>query len=92
MAKKTVVFTQEEIELAQKCLDLKERRLHPEGRFDQKKRWHPYIHTASSERIREPSAAWPFSLLNHCRTVIYQSQLAGLDPKRIRKAMREIAA
>ena len=46
------------------------RATHPDGTFDRKRRWYP----SEAEKqtccgsVRNPSAAWPFSLITHCRS------------------------
>jgi len=47
----------------------KNREIHPSGDFDSKKRWYPCaVLDAYADGVRIPSAAWPFSLMVHCRT------------------------
>ena len=47
----------------------KEREIHPSGDFDKKKRWYPdFAIERYTDGVRTPSAAWPFSLMTHCRT------------------------
>jgi len=54
----------------------KNREIHPSGDFDSKKRWYPsdllYNYT---ESVRTPSAAWPFSYMQHCRTKKFITRL-----------------
>lgn len=83
-------FTSDEVKTAQKVIDLKDRTIHPDGKFDHQKRWHPDVETESSSEIREPSRAFPFTKMSHCRTAKYQAQLVGLDHKRIAKVVRKL--
>lgn len=48
----------------------KDRKTHPVGQFDRKKRWLPDTTEECSccAEIRYPSAAYPYSLMTHCRT------------------------
>lgn len=48
-----------------------ERRTHPEGYFDQCRRWYPSVREdvdGFTRRIRSPSAAWPYSYMIAART------------------------
>jgi hypothetical protein len=48
----------------------KSRAEHPTGKFDKQSRWYPDAaeHQECCDRVRKPSAAWPYSLMVHCRT------------------------
>lgn len=48
----------------------KNRAIHPAGKFDNAGRWHPadLLENSVSSDIRQPSRAWPYSLMVHCRT------------------------
>lgn len=48
----------------------RDREENPAGQFDRQKRWYPTDHEAASccRTVRTPSAAYPYSLLVHCRT------------------------
>jgi hypothetical protein len=50
---------------------LQERSVHPDGEFDKKQRWEPSAaeRRPCCARVRTPSAAWPYSLLKHCRSI-----------------------
>jgi hypothetical protein len=91
-------YTQRLEEATYEWLARQDRSKHPEGSFDNKRRWYP----DSAERqsccnsIREPSAAYPYSLMLHCRTVRhlalrYNVRLADLQrrAKEIRPPVRE---
>jgi hypothetical protein len=66
---------------------LQDREIHPEGEFDSKQRWYP----APSERceccsaIRSPSAAYPFSLIKHCRSVEHVARRFNVPVAALRK-------
>jgi len=68
----------------------KDRSQHPDGHFDSKKRWYP---SASEEQdccrgIRTPSAAYPYSLLVHCRTAQHVAQRYGVEAQALKRAVR----
>ena len=59
----------EQIEkLADEFMSLEKRFIHPSGRFDNAGRWHPTAEYDCCRGIRRPSRAYPYTLLNHCRT------------------------
>lgn len=65
-------------------------REHIPGSFDRSGRWYP----ADSERrpccgaIRSPSAAYPYSLMTHCRTAAHVAALGQVDLAALRRAIR----
>jgi hypothetical protein len=69
---------------------LQDRAIHPDGEFDDKKRWYP----SAEERcdccssVRSPSAAWPFSLIKHCRSVEHVAARFRVEPSALRKRIR----
>lgn len=56
---------------------------HPEGKFDRRGRWYPSARERSSSLcgIRQPSAAWPYSLMKACRTRRHVTALEAEAPK-----------
>jgi hypothetical protein len=75
---------------AVECLESRKARTsHPDGRSDGK-RWYP----AASERqdccsaIRSPSAAYPWSLMVHCRTAQHVALLYGVHRVDLERAVR----
>ena len=54
----------------------KNRKDHPEGKFD-KKKWYPSVDEKCSccNNIRNPSNAHPYSLMLHCRTLNHIANL-----------------
>jgi hypothetical protein len=78
-------------EAASLYLDRKDRRAHPGGAFDSKRRWSPSDaeHRPCCSSIRTPSAAYPYSALVHCRTLQHVANLTGVDEAALRKAVRE---
>lgn len=77
---------------ARAYLDRKTRKSHPSGKSDGK-RWHPSEGEMADccRYIRQPSAAWPWSLMLHCRTLPHILALTGADPKTTRRIIREEA-
>jgi len=53
---------------------LKNREIHPSGKFDSKNRF--YAKNADLINVRQPSAAWPFSHMIACRTKKYVAKVA----------------
>lgn len=49
---------------------LKDRKIHPDGKFDNKKRFYPDENEKCSccSYIRSPSARFPYSYMTHCRS------------------------
>jgi len=62
---------------------------HPEGHFDNAKRWYPSEHEGCTccKYIRTPSRGFPFNLMVHCRTVSHVSQLFGVEKSELRKSV-----
>jgi len=73
-------------------LQLKDRKIHPPGEFDNGGRFY----LAESEKcdccrgIRSPSRAYPYSEMKHARTLKHVAQKFGVDEKDCRKALREM--
>lgn len=73
-------------------ISLRDRVTNPKGRFDRAGRFYP----ASSElcacckAIRPPSAAWPYSLMVHCRTAEHVAARHGVDPSDVRRQARAL--
>jgi len=64
---------------------------HPEGNFDSGGCWYPSEceEQPCCSGIRRPSRAWPYSLMTHCRTLPHVANLYGVDPKEVRRAVKE---
>ncbi|HSH85384.1 MAG TPA: hypothetical protein VK979_09555 [Guyparkeria sp.] len=79
---------------AQEYLDRRDRRTHPDGTFDNAKRWYP----SSTERcdccnsIRSPSRAWPMSYMKHCRSAAHVASLYGVEARDLKRRARELEA
>jgi hypothetical protein len=75
------------IEAAALYLARQARKAHPAGSFDGGRRWLP----ADTERcdccrgIRRPSRAWPYSLMQHCRTSKHVAALFGVQEKELKQ-------
>lgn len=63
---------------------------HPSGDFDNARRWTPDDEEAQfcCRSIREPSRAWPYTLLTHARSVEHVARLRGLPVGLLRSATR----
>jgi len=70
-----------------------ERRVHPAGKFDRGGRWYPgeAEEQPCCKSIRNPSRAWPYTLMTHCRSLPHIAALYGVDPKEVRRAVKEDA-
>jgi hypothetical protein len=55
---------------------LQQRKIHPAGDFDNAKRWYS-AHPDACTSSRSPSRAYPFSLMNGCRTKGYVTTRAA---------------
>jgi len=72
--KTTTTTTNAKIAITECYEARRDRKVHPEGKFDSAGRWYP----SSSEgtpSVRSPSRAWPYSYLLACRT---RRHVAGL--------------
>jgi len=69
-------------------LKLASREINPCGFFDKAGRWFPSIETVSSASIRQPSRAFPYSLMVHCRTAKYIAQVQGIDLAELKKEIK----
>lgn len=75
-------------------IDRQARKSHPDGSFDDAQRWDPSAteHRDCCRSIREPSRAYPYSLMVHCRTAEHVSNLFGVsvaDVRRVAFALRK---
>ena len=53
----------------------------PKGSYDKRGRWYMALDEKRDccDHIRYPSAAWPYSLLRHCRTMLHIAHLYDVD-------------
>ena len=79
------------IQAAYEYVRRQERRAHPDGIFDGVGRWYPSEAEGQPccDRIRRPSGRWPYSLMTHCRSVAHVANLYGVDPKELRRAIKD---
>lgn len=83
-------FDSDIIEAAEAFRARRDRVSHPQGEFDNAKRWYPHKNERCSccAHIRSPSRTWPFSLMMHCRTAEHIAMLFDVDASDLRKAAR----
>lgn len=64
---------------------------HPDGKTDGK-RWHPSEteRQPCCDRIRSPSAKWPWSLMLHCRTLSHICHLYNVDEPETKKILKTV--
>lgn len=77
-------------EAAEEYIKRQDRRSHPSGSCDKGGRWYPdeSERCECCESIREPSRAYPWSLMIHCRTARHVANLYGVDKADVRRAAR----
>lgn len=65
---------------------------HPAGKFDNARRWYPAETEKCAEcrTLREPSRAWPYSLMLHCRTARHIALKYSLDADAIKRVAKTI--
>ena len=68
-----------------------DRRSHPEGWRDAGGRWWPSDAecTALCATVRRPSAAWPWSIMLHCRTTTHLAELFDVDADVLKKLVQQ---
>lgn len=70
--------------------DRRDRRQHPAGSFDKAGRWYPDDDTETQPccgRIRNPSQAFPYSLMKHCRSAEHVANLTGVPASILRNSV-----
>ena len=85
------LYRKEKIEqTVQTYLNRKHRSEHPEGKFDKQMRWYPSEREKCEccEWIRQPSNAYPYSLLLHCRTMKHVANLYGITEKELKDGLK----
>jgi hypothetical protein len=62
---------------------MKEREIHPDGTFDNKRRWYPSADEdiEITNNVRSPSVAYPFSYMKACRTKKHIQNLLQHSPE-----------
>jgi len=58
---------------------LETRETHPEGNFDNKRRFYLHKNYDCCQTIRIPSAAFPFSEMSHGRTLVHVAHKYGME-------------
>ncbi len=68
----------------------KSRRSHPDGSFDKRMRWYPSESEACAccAGIRQPSGAYPYSLMLHCRTAVHLAAKYGVTALEIKRGAK----
>ena len=67
-------------------LERQSRSSHPSGKFGKARRWEPDDgeRRKCCDGIRMPSRAWPYSLMQHCCTMLHIAQLYDVDLRALR--------
>lgn len=73
-------------------LRLKTRAINPDGVFDRYMRWTPSHRLSCCESIRRPTAAYPYSLMTHCRTAVHVATAHGIPMIDLRRAVKTARA
>ncbi len=78
---------------AREFLDRKARVSHPKGGKGRGGKWWPDEDERCSfcATIRQPSCAYPWSLMHHCRTAEHLADRMDVDAADVRRRAREIA-
>ena len=71
-------------------LALKNRGLHPDGRFDNAGRFYLDSKCACCSGIRAPSGAYPYSQMIHGRSAVHVANSFGVDVRDLRAIAKEI--
>jgi len=64
---------------------------HPAGTFDSAGRWYPLPEAEEQKccaSIRQPSRAWPYTLMSHCRSMAHVAALYNVDARDVHRAVR----
>ena len=90
MANNKIRMTEKLRKTAERVVDLRTRRAHPNGTFDGGGRWFPDESLACCKMIREPSRAHPYSLLVHQRSLVHLAFATGYSISTLRIAARRV--
>jgi hypothetical protein len=88
----TEIVTSQLLESAYEVwLSRKSRESHPVGTFDNAGRWYPSKEERLDccESIRKPSRAFPYSLMQHCRSAAHIAALHGVTAKSLRSRIAQ---
>jgi len=80
------------IQAAKEYLSRKERKTHPDGDFDKAGRWYPSgaEKCKACSSVREPSRAYPFSIMTHCRSIGHIATKYQVDAAVLRKVSGQV--
>ena len=90
MATTKAMATGAEIEAAREYLALRDRIVHPAGRFDNAGRWYPTQPCTCA--VRAPSRAHPYSYLVHARTAAHVAEVRGVNRIRLLATAKTLGA
>jgi hypothetical protein len=75
---------------AVRYLALQSRSIHPRGNRGGGGPWYPCQQFDCCANIRSPSWRWPWSLMNHCRTMPHVANETGIEIERLKWAVNRI--
>jgi len=80
------------IRAVEEYLSRKDRSSHPDGTFDKARRWYPsdVEKCKACSSIREPSRAYPFSIMTHCRSIGHIANKYQVDAAVLRKVSGQV--
>jgi len=80
------------IKATKEYLSRKNRISHPEGSFDKARRWHPsdMERCEACSTVREPSRAYPFSIMTHCRSISHIAAKYQVDATVMKKLSGQV--
>lgn len=87
-------LTKELVEAANEYGMRRARLTHPDGELDKGGGWYPseYEECECCEYLHEPSRAWPWSLMLHCRTARHVAVQTGYYARDIKRAYKRLMA
>ena len=90
--KKAEHFSKKIIAAAREYLNLKSRKIHPDGEFDKQRRWYPSDDEMCDccKNIRRPSSSYPFSLMMHCRTAEHVATRYNVDAATLKRFAKKL--
>jgi hypothetical protein len=76
-------------EAAVEYLLRKWKRAHPKGHTEKGMKWYPVDEENQDccKSIRQPSRAYPWSLMTHCRSLTHVANLYGVDETEVRNCL-----
>jgi len=80
------------IKAVEEYLNRKSRKAHPNGNFDNARRWYPDDKEACEEcgTVRQPSRSYPFSIMTHCRSIVHIAKKYQVDASILRKISGQV--